>query len=92
MEPAATSSAIQYGNGRFRSRLQSGASFVRNVKGTEIVIASDVSSFNVTPIDLTSSLSCSITFAPKFTKLPPVPIAATTVYINAFLRNAAARQ
>ncbi len=86
--------AIQYGNGTIPiSYYQSGTSFVRNVNGTEIVIASDVSSFNVTPIDLTSSLSCSITFAPKFTKLPaPVPIAATTVYINTFLRNAAARQ
>ncbi len=86
--------AIQYGAGTIPiSYYQSGSNFVRNVNGTEVVIASDVASFNVTPIDLTSSLSCSITFSPKFSKLPaPVPIAATTVYINTFLRNAAARQ
>ncbi len=86
--------AIQYGAGTIPiSYYRSGSDFVRNVNGTETVIASDVASFNVTPINLTASLSCSITFSPKFSKLPaPVPVAATTVYINTFLRNAAARQ
>ncbi len=88
------SGSIQYGDGTIPiSYYMSGSDFVRNVNGQEFVIARDVASFNVTPIDLTSSLSCSITFAPKFTKLPaPAPIAATTIYINTFLRNAAARQ
>lgn len=85
---------IGYGTGTVPiSYYKSGDTFVRNVNGTESVVASDVASFNVTPIDLTSSLSCSITFLPRFTNVaPPAPIAGTTVYINTFLRNASARQ
>jgi hypothetical protein len=76
---------------------QSGSNFVRQVNingvaGAEKVIARNVSSFKVLPQDLTTTLSCSITFQPSFTHLPgPGPIAGTTVYSNTFLRNAVAR-
>jgi hypothetical protein len=74
-----------------------GSNFVRSVTvgstTTSTAIATNVSTFTVTPQDLTSSVSCSITFSPRFTYLPgPGPVAGTTVYCNTFLRNAAARQ
>jgi Tfp pilus assembly protein PilW len=72
---------------------QSGSNFVREVNGVQKAIATNVSTFTVTPQDLTSNVSFSITFAPSFTHLPgPGPIAGTTVFSNTFLRNAAARQ
>jgi Tfp pilus assembly protein PilW len=74
-----------------------GSNFVRSVTvgstTTSTAIATNVSTFTVAPQDLTSSVSCSITFSPRFTYLPgPGPVAGTTVYCNTFLRNAAARQ
>ncbi|PYJ11370.1 MAG: hypothetical protein DMF06_02860 [Verrucomicrobia bacterium] len=86
--------ALQYGVGTVAiSYYQSGSNFMRQVNGVERPIATNVSSFTVTPQDVTSSLNCSITFAPRFTNLPgPGPIAGTTVYSSTFLRNAAARQ
>jgi Tfp pilus assembly protein PilW len=72
---------------------QSASNFVREVNGVKKAIATNVSTFTVTPQDLTSSVSFGITFAPSFTRLPgPGPIAGTTVYSNTFLRNAVARR
>ncbi|MBA2527906.1 MAG: hypothetical protein H0V18_19315, partial [Pyrinomonadaceae bacterium] len=89
-----TNYAIRYGTGTIPiSYYQSGSSFMRQVNGTEKAIASNVASFTVTPQDLTSSVTCSVTFAPRFTSLPnPGPINGTTVFSNTFLRNAVARQ
>ncbi len=86
--------AIQYGAGTTTIRYYSqAATFVREVNGTQNIIARNVASFTVSSQDLTSSVSCSITFSPAFTSLPgPGPIAGTTVYCNTFLRNAVARQ
>jgi len=86
--------AIQYGAGATTVKYYALAStFVREVNGTANVIARNVASFTVSSQDLTSSVSCSITFSPAFTSLPgPGPIAGTTVYCNTFLRNAVARQ
>jgi Tfp pilus assembly protein PilW len=86
--------AIQYGAGTTIIKYYALATnFVREVNGTPNVIARNVSSFTVSPQDLTSSVSCSITFSPAFTSLPgPGPVAGTTVYCNTFLRNAVARQ
>jgi hypothetical protein len=86
--------AIQYGGGTTTIKYYKLASnFIREVNGTANVIASNVSSFQVNPQDLTSSVSCSITFTPTFTTLPgPGPITGTTLYSNTFLRNATARQ
>jgi prepilin-type N-terminal cleavage/methylation domain-containing protein len=86
--------AVQYGSGTTTIKYYELASnFIREVNGTKHVIATNVSSFTVTPQDLTSSVSCSITFTPTFTYLPgPGPVAGTTVYSNTFLRNATARQ
>jgi len=96
-------SAIQYNGGATYTiqYSQSGSSFVRKVGPTATwptgnattSIATHVSSFTVTPQDLTSTVSCSITFSPRFVFLPgPGPVAGTTVYCNTFLRNAGARQ
>jgi len=69
------------------------SSFIREVNGTANTIATNVSSFQVTSQDLTSSVSCSITFSPKFTTpVGPDPVTGTTLYSNTFLRNATARQ
>ena len=90
--PTFTSSgAIQYGAGTTMIRYySSAANFIREVNGTQTVIASNVSSFTVASQD---SVSCTVTFAPAFTSLPgPGPIAGTTVYCNTFLRTAVARQ
>lgn len=55
-------------------------------------IATNVASFNVNAQDLTSRVTCSITFSPRFVYLPgPGPINGTTVFSNTFLRNAVAR-
>jgi hypothetical protein len=90
---------IQYNSGSTVtiSYYQIGSNFVRSVTvgstATTTAIATNVSTFTVTPQDLTSSVSCSITFSPRFNYLPgPGPIAGTTVYCNTFLRNAGARQ
>ena len=99
----AASNAIQYNGGATYTieYSQSGTSFVRKVGPTATwpagnattAIATHVSSFTVTPQDLASTVSCSITFSPRFVFLPgPGPIAGTTVYCNTFLRNAGARQ
>jgi len=90
-----SSGAIQYSGGATTtiSYSKSGSNFVRTVGSTTTAIASNVSSFTVTPQDLTSTVSCSITFSPRFVYLPgPGPVAGTTVYCNTFLRNALARQ
>ncbi|MEO5717912.1 MAG: hypothetical protein ABIR29_05000 [Chthoniobacterales bacterium] len=89
-----TGGSIQYGAGTIPvSYYQSGTRFIRQVNGVENAIATNVGSFTVTPQDLTSSVTCSITFAPRFTTLPnPGPINGTTVFSNTFLRNAVARQ
>ena len=86
--------AIQYGGGTTIIKYyQLASNFIREVNGTANIIARNVTSFTVSPQDLTSSVSCAISFAPTFTYLPgPGPVAGTTVYSNTFLRNATARQ
>jgi Tfp pilus assembly protein PilW len=95
--------AVQYNGGATYTiqYSQSGSNFVRTVGptatwptgNTATAIATNVSSFTVSLQDLTSTVSCSITFSPSFTYNPgPGPIAGTTVSSNTFLRNASARQ
>jgi Tfp pilus assembly protein PilW len=94
------SGKIQYGTGTVTVRYySSGSDFIREVTPAAVatpatqVIATNVDSFTVTPQDVTSSVNCTITFAPRFTNLPgPGPVNGTTVYSSTFLRNAAARQ
>ena len=102
--PTLTNGATSYGAGTVTiTYSQSGSNFNRRVvvadsggtttSDATTAIATNVSTFTVAPQDLTSSVSCSITFSPRFTYLPgPGPIAGTTVYCNTFLRNASARQ
>jgi hypothetical protein len=62
--------------------------------GCAKAIATNVSTFNVSPVDQSNNkVGCYITFTPRFTSLPgPGPIEGTTVYSQTFLRNAVARQ
>lgn len=92
---------IQYGAGTVTvSYYSQNSNFMRDVTTSGVttsasskVIASNVDSFTVSPQDLNSSVTCTITFAPRFKSLTdPGPINGTTVYSNTFLRNAAARQ
>ena len=90
-----TTGVTQYSNGATVpiSYYLSGTNFIRQVNGVENVIATNVDTFTVTPQDLTSSVTCSITFAPRFVYLPgPGPVNGTTVFSNTFLRNAVARR
>jgi hypothetical protein len=88
-----TAQAIQIDSSVIISYYQSGTNFMRSVAGTATAIASNVDTFTVTPQDLTSSVTCSITFAPRFVYLPgPGPVNGTTIFANTFLRNAMARQ
>lgn len=103
LNPTLTSGAINYGSGSvIVIYYQSGNNFnrrvvIQNAAGTTVSdkttpIATNVSTFTVTSRDLTSSVSCAITFSPKFTFLPTTSaITGTTVYCNTFLRNAGAR-
>jgi Tfp pilus assembly protein PilW len=95
-----SSNGIQYGTAPVTiSYARSGSNFVRSVlvgsTMTTTAIATNVSTFTVTPLDysgINGTVSCSITFSPRFVYLPgPGPIAGTTVYCNTFLRNASAR-
>jgi hypothetical protein len=83
------------------SYYKSGNSFIRQV-GTNPTdttktkaIATNVASFDVTPLDESNSdgtISCSIAFAPTFTRLVNPRRGGTTIYSQTFLRNAQARQ
>ena len=89
--------AIQYGGATTTiSYYKSGSSFMRQIGFDPTkakAIATNVASFTVNDQDLTSRVTCSITFSPRFVYLPgPGPINGTTVYSNTFLRNAVARQ
>ena len=93
--------AIQYGTGTVRVRYYaSGTNFLREVTSpgvtastTTTVIASNVDAFTVSSQDLTSSVTCSITFAPRFKSFTsPGSVDGTIVFSSTFLRNAAARQ
>jgi hypothetical protein len=71
------------------------ANFMRQV-GTDPskakAIATNISSFTITPQDLNSNVTCRITFLPKFTSSGANNGAGTTVYCNVFLQNPRARQ
>jgi hypothetical protein len=95
--------AVQYNGGATYTiqYSQSGSNFVRTVGltsswptgNTATAIATNVSTFTVSLQDLTSTVSCSVTFSPSFTNNPGAgPIAGTTVSSKTFLRNAGARQ
>jgi hypothetical protein len=102
--PTLTNGAVSYGVGTVTiTYFKNGSDFKRRIivadsggtttSDVTTAIATDVASFTVAPQDLSSSVSCSVTFSPRFTYLPgPGPIAGTTVYCNTFLRNASARQ
>jgi hypothetical protein len=88
--------AIGYGNPPATATIkyyQSGSNFMREIVGiSSTAIATNVSTFTVNPQTLGSSVTCSITFLPKFTSSGINNTAGTTVYCNSFLRNARARR
>ena len=92
---------IRYGSGSVTVRYYTqGNNFVRELTpsgvaavSTATVIASNVDSFAVSSQDLTSSVTCTITFAPRFRSFVDTgSVSSTTVFSSTFLRNAAARQ
>jgi Tfp pilus assembly protein PilW len=96
-----SSNLVQYGNGSTVtiSYAQSGSNFVRTVivgsTAATTAVATNVSNFTVTPTNnatTVGTVTCSVTFSPRFVYLPaPGPVAGTTVYTSTFLRNANAR-
>jgi hypothetical protein len=104
LPPTLTSGAISYGSGSVTIIYsKSGTNFNREViiknsggavtSDTTKAIATNVSTFTVTPSDVTTSVTYSITFSPGFTGTASAgAVAGTTVYCNTFLRNAGARQ
>ena len=96
---------LQYGGGGSVtiSYYQSGSSFMRQVGPDPTAakpfgltaIATNVSSFNVTPLDqstVNGTVTCSITFTPRFVNSAgAAATSGTTVYASTFLRNAQAR-
>jgi len=88
--------AIGYGNPPATTTIkyyQSGTNFVREIVGiSTTAIAANVADFTLTLQDLTSSVTCSITFLPKFASSGANNTAGTTLYCKAALRNARAWQ
>jgi hypothetical protein len=81
--PSLSGSTLSYGSGSVViTYLQSGSNFnrqvdIKNSSGNSIsgypkttAVATNVSTFTVTPQDLTTSVSCSIMFFPNFTHMP----------------------
>ncbi len=72
---------------------QQGSVFQRTVNGVATAIADDVADFSVTAQDLGDAVSCRMTFSPRFAMNPSADaIAATSVFIKVYPRNASARQ
>lgn len=104
LAPTLTSGVLSYGSGSVSIIYSvSGSDFNREVKiknsvgtvtsDTTTAIATNVSTFTVTPSDVTNNITYSITFSPSFTRLASAAaVTATTVYCSTFLRNAGARQ
>jgi hypothetical protein len=95
VEPSYTpKGALQYGPGTTTIMYStSGSSFLRTVNGESKAIATNIDSFTVNAQDLTTSVTCSITFAPRFRSAPgAASVGGTTVFSSTFLRNAVARQ
>jgi hypothetical protein len=60
--------------------------------GVATVIANNVAGFNITEQDLLSTVSCTITFTPKFITTPSTSaVTGSTTHTVTFLRNAGAR-
>jgi len=101
--PILSSGSVSYGSDIVTITYeQNGTNFTREVKVTDssgttvrsdntTPIVKNVSTFTVTPSDLTTTVSCKITFSPSFTHNNP-SVQGTTVSCNTFLRNAKARQ
>ncbi len=71
---------------------QQGSVFYRSVNGAAAAVADDVADFVINAQDLGSSVTCTTTFSPRFTRHPSASaIAATSVFTNVFPRNASAR-
>ena len=69
-----------------------GGRFYREQNGAATAIANNVSGFNITQQDLTSTVSCTITFTPKFIMTPSSSaVTGSATHTVTFLRNAGAR-
>lgn len=88
-----TTNAISYGTTNPTIRyFQIGTNFYREASGTATYISQNVSAFSVAETDLTSNISCTITFLPTFNFFSSAnAYTGTSVFSTTFLRNAAAR-
>jgi len=69
-----------------------GSQFYREQNGVATAIANNVAGFTITEQDLTSTVSCTITFTPKFITTPSSSaVTGTATHTVTFLRNAGAR-
>jgi hypothetical protein len=104
LPPTLASGVVSYGSGSVTIIYsKSGSNFNREVivkdaggtvtSDTTKAIATNVSTFTVTPSDLSSSVTYTVTFSPSFTNLASsAAVTGTTIYCKTFLRNAGARQ
>jgi hypothetical protein len=70
-----------------------GSQFYREQNGVATTIANNVAGFSITQLDLTSTVSCTITFTPKFIRSNSSnAVTGSGTRTITFLRNAGARQ
>lgn len=94
VDPVVVGNNLAYGPTPVTVRyFQRGAAFVREVNGgPPEPIADEVADFLVTAADVGESVTCALTFSPRFTFAPtPDAVAATLVFNRTFLRNVSAR-
>ena len=91
--PTVVGNSISYGNTNVTVKYYlQGSSFIREVNGTQNAIADNVSDFSITDQDLTTAVTCTTTFQPRFaTAATANEIAGSKVYTKVYLRNVLAR-
>ncbi len=94
VDPVVIGNNLAYGPTPLTVRyFQQGAAFVREVNGgPPEPVAEDVADFQVAAADVGESVTCALTFSPRFTLAPSADaVAGTLVFNRTFLRNVSAR-
>lgn len=94
VDPSVVGNSLTYGPAPLTVRYhQQGAAFVREVNGgPPESLAEDIADFQVTSADVGNSVTCAVTFSPRFTLAPSADAVANTLVFNrTFLRNVSAR-
>jgi Tfp pilus assembly protein PilW len=93
-DPTVVGNNVSYSGGNVTvTYYLQGSSFIREVpSGTKTSIADNVADFSVVDQDLTTAVTCAITFQPRFTRTVTANgTAGTKVYTKVYLRNTVAR-